>query len=182
MKIKLREIRLSDLKQYLDLNHPKRKFHSFNWPYFKQKTEKELSDFVKLLEKKLINNEENVLENKKIIVNENDELIWEVNWYWKSKETFWMEVWIVIFNEDYWWKWIWFIALRKWINEVFTSNPELIRLWLSTWSWNIPMIKLSEKLWFKKEAVYRKARIVNWKYYDSISYWILKDEWINSHI
>lgn len=44
------------------------------------------------------------------------------------------------------------------------------------------MMNLAEKLGLKKEAVYRKARIVDKKYYDSISYGILKEEWkeINS--
>jgi len=36
---------------------------------------------------------------------------------------------------------------------------------------------LAEKIGLKKEAVYRKARIVNNQYFDSISYGILKEEW-----
>lgn len=39
------------------------------------------------------------------------------------------------------------------------------------------MMNLAEKLGLKKEAVYRKARIVDNKYYDSISYGILMEEW-----
>ena len=70
-------------------------------------------------------------------------------------------------------------AIKKYINEIFAINPKITRLWITTWSWNTWMIKLSEKLWLKKEAVYRKARIVEWKYYDSISYWILRKEWDN---
>lgn len=177
MKINLREIELKDLEQYLYWNNPKRKFHKFNWPYFKQKTEEELVEYIELLKKKIINKEANVLENKKLIVNHKDELIWEVNWYWKSEETLWMEIWIVIFNEEYWWKWIWYIALKKWINEIFSKNPKIIRLWITTWSWNSWMIKLAEKLLFNKEAVYKNARIVDWKYFDSVSYWILREEW-----
>lgn len=177
MKINLRAIRLNDLEDYLYWNNPKRKFHNFNWPYFKQRTEIELISYINILREKINKNEINVLKNKKLIVNNDNELIWEVNWYWKSEETLWMEIGIVIFNEKYWWKGIWYIALKKWIDETFDTNPELIRLWLTTWSWNIWMIKLSEKLWFTKEAVYRKARKVGWKYYDSISYWILKEEW-----
>lgn len=179
MNIDIRELQIKDLDQYLYWNNPKRKFHDFNGPYFKKKTEKELLDYIKILERKLKKWETNVLENKKLIVDDNDYLIWEANWYWKSKETLWMEVWILIFNEEYWWKWIWCIALKKWIDEIFTYNPKIVRLWLTTWSWNIAMMKLAEKLWFQKEAVYRKARIVDWKYFDSVSYWILKNEWEN---
>jgi len=66
-----------------------------------------------------------------------------------------------------------------WINEIFAQNPKLIRLGLSTWSGNERMMQLAEKLGLKKEAVYRKARIVGNKYYDSVSYGLLKEEWYN---
>ena len=66
-----------------------------------------------------------------------------------------------------------------WINKIFDKNPELIRIGLSTWSGNTRMMNLAEKLGLKKEAVYRKARIVDNQYYDSISYGILKEEWKN---
>ncbi|MDK2966268.1 MAG: hypothetical protein PWP53_1880 [Lacrimispora sp.] len=46
-----------------------------------------------------------------------------------------------------------------------------------TWSGNLRMMRLAEKLGLKKEAVYRKARIVDHTYYDSVSYGILRDEW-----
>lgn len=179
MEITLREIKLNDLEQYLYWNSPSRKFHKFNWPYFKQRTQNELINHVNLLKDKLLDNQINVLENKELIINEKNELIWEVNWYWKSKETLWLEVWIVIFNEKFWWKWIWYIALKKWINKIFKKHPKIIRIGLTTWSWNIAMMKLAEKLWLEREAVFKKARIVNGEYFDSISYWILKEKWKN---
>ncbi|MDD2694243.1 MAG: GNAT family protein [Candidatus Gracilibacteria bacterium] len=181
MAFYLREIELPDLEQYLFLNNPDRKFHTLNGPYFKQRTHEELEHYIRLLEKRLRNKEKNVLENKKLIVNDNNELIGEVNWYWKSQETLWMEVGIVIFNESYWGKGIGYIALTKWIHEIFRKNPNLVRIGLSTWSGNIGMIKLSEKLGLEKEAVYKKARIVDGKYYDSISYGILREDWERIH-
>jgi putative hydrolase of HD superfamily len=48
---------------------------------------------------------------------------------------------------------------------------------MTTWSGNTRMMHLAEKLGFVKEAVYRKARIVNGIYYDSVSYGILREEW-----
>ena len=39
------------------------------------------------------------------------------------------------------------------------------------------MMKLAEKIGLRKEAVYRKARIVDNQYYDAVSYGILKEEW-----
>ncbi len=178
INIELRELRIEDLDDYLYWFHPSREFHKFNGPYFKQKTEDELNEYIEELKHKLGNREKNVLGNKKVISDkENDGLIGQVNWYWKSEETYWMEIGIVIFNENYWGLGLGYKALKLWIDETFIENPQIIRLGLTTWSGNERMMSLAEKLGFKKEAVYRQARIVDGKYYDSISYGILKNEW-----
>lgn len=91
-----------------------------------------------------------------------------------------MEIGIVIFNEKYWGKSIGFHALFLWVNEIFEIYPDLIRLGMTTWSGNKRMMSLAEKLGFKKEAEYQKARIVNNEFYDSISYGILKEEWMSN--
>lgn len=178
MKLILRELELKDLDDYLYWNHPSREFHKFNGPYYKKMNEEELKEHIEGLKVQLLAGEKNVLGNKKIIANKDtDEIIGEVNWYWKSQETLWMEVGIVIFNENYWGMGIGYTALKMWIDEIFAQNPELVRIGLSTWSGNERMMKLAEKLSLKKEAVYRKARIVDGQYYDSVSYGILKEEW-----
>ena len=178
MKIVLREIRLGDLDDYLKWKHPSREYHKYNGPYFKQETETELKEKIENYREKLEGGEVNVLDDKKIIANEEtDEIIGEVNWYWKSEETMWMELGIVIFNEKYWGKGIGSVALKMWTSEKFKDYPDMIRLGVSTWSGNVRMVKLAEKLGFKKEAIYRKARVVDNKYHDSVSYGVLREEW-----
>jgi putative hydrolase of HD superfamily len=178
MELILRELKLKDLDDYLKWKHPSREFRKYNGPYYKQETEKELEELIAAYREKLEQGDEKVLDNKKIIANkETDEIIGEVNWYWKSEETLWMELGVVIFNENYWGQGIGYSALKMWIDEKFKENPKLIRLGLSTWSGNERMMKLAEKLGFKREAVYRKARIVNDEYFDSVSYGILREEW-----
>ena len=174
----IRELEMKDLKDFLYWNHPSREFHKYNGPYYGRKNEEELRRYVEELKEQFLNGANNVLKNKKMIANKDtDEIIGQVNWYWKSEETLWMEIGIVIFNENYWGKGIGYEALKLWIDEIFDENPKLVRLGLSTWSGNLRMMHLAEKLGFVKEAVYRKARIVNNEYYDSISYGILKEEW-----
>lgn len=178
MKLILRELELADLNDYLKWKHPSREFRKYNGPYYKQETEKELEDMIEIYREKIKQGDQNILIDKKIIANKDtDEVIGEVNWYWKSEETLWMELWIVIFNEHYWGQWIGYTAMKMWIDEKFQENPKLVRLGLSTWSGNMRMIRLAEKLWFQKEAVYRKARIINDEYFDSISYGVLREEW-----
>ncbi|AEY66829.1 GNAT family N-acetyltransferase [Clostridium sp. BNL1100] len=177
-EIILRELELKDLEDYLYWNHPSHEFHKFNGPYFEKNNEEELIKEIDEMRVLLLNGHKNVLTNQKIIADKDtDELIGRVNWYWKSKDTLWMEVGIVIFNEKYWGHGIGYKALKMWINEIFDQRHELVRIGVSTWSGNEWMIKLAEKLGMKREAVYRKARIVDNKYYDSVSYGILREEW-----
>ncbi len=179
----IRDLEQKDLKDFLYWNHPSREFHKYNGPYYGCRSEEELKEYVAELELKLQNGESNVLGNKKIIANKDtDEIIGAVNWYWKSEETLWMEIGIIIFNENYWGKGIGYDALTLWTNEVFDKNPKLVRLGVTTWSGNERMMHLAEKLGFSKEAVYRKARIVNNEYYDSVSYGILKEEWMSNKV
>lgn len=176
MKIILRHIELGDLEDYFDLNHPDQLFHQFNGPYFKKNTIEELTTRVNFLKEKLQNGA--VPPTFKLIADAStNQLIGEVSKYWRSKETNWMEIGVVIFDETYWGKGIGKQALTLWINELFETHQEIVRIGLSTWSGNTGMVKLSESLGLNQEACYRKARIVDGKYYDSVSYGILREEW-----
>lgn len=54
---------------------------------------------------------------------------------------------------------------------------ELEHLVLTTWSGNLGMMKLAEKLRMKKEAHIPKVRYYQGKYFDSIKYGILREDW-----
>ena len=178
IEINLREILITDLDNYYSWNLPEREFHKLNAPYFEKMTELELRNHVAKIRTELFKGNLESFTNKKIISNaKTNELIGEVSWYWKSQETKWLEIGIVIFNEKYWNKGIGKKALTKWINNIFDINLDLVRIGFTTWSGNIGMVKLGESLKFRKEAEYKKARIVNGKYFDSISYGILREEW-----
>ncbi len=177
MKILLRHLKEADIPLYKYWKSPIHKYHDFNGPYFGKPTEKEIEKNIIRIKENLKNGKVNPLGNRMIISNSDEELIGEVNWYWKSKETLWLEIGIVIFDDKNWGKGIGLKALKLWINEIFIQQKEIIRIGLSTWSGNLGMIHLSEKLGMKKEAEYRKARIINGNYFDSISYGILREEW-----
>ena len=177
MEVKLRQITKEDVSAYRYWKLPDHKYHDFNGPYFKKQTLEEIEAEVRLISEKLDKGEPNPLPGKKIITNKSGALIGEVNWYWKSEETNWLEIGLVIFDEDNWGKGIGYQSLKLWMKEIFTSKQELVRLGLTTWSGNVGMIRLAEKLGMQKEAHYRKARIVKGEYYDSISYGILREDW-----
>lgn len=176
--IKIRKMEEKDLDAFYYWNNPSREFHKYNGPYFKKDNLEALSAKVNQWRLEFTDGVEDIRPDAMMIVDaETDELIGQVGCYWKSIETNWLEVGLVIFNEGYWGQGIGYDALKIWINYQFKIKTEIIRIGLSTWSGNIGMIKLAEKLNLKKEAVYRKARIVNGEYYDSISYGILREEW-----
>ncbi|MCP4426555.1 MAG: GNAT family N-acetyltransferase, partial [Chloroflexi bacterium] len=68
-------------------------------------------------------------------------------------------------------------ALGLWCEYLWTAVPAIVRLDIRTWSGNIGMMRLAEKLGFKEEARFRDARIVNGDYYDGMGYGILREEW-----
>ena len=175
----LRPLKLVDLGDYYNLNLPEQEFHKLNAPYFKKLTVDELSLKITKFRESLIAGESNILKNKKIIADsKTDKIIGEVNWYWKSRATNWLEIGLVIFNKDYWGQGIGQQALTLWINELFFQNENLVRIGLTTWSGNIRMMKLAQKIGLKEEACYKKARFFNGQYFDSISYGILKEDWM----
>ncbi|WP_299892088.1 GNAT family protein [uncultured Lacinutrix sp.] len=177
--IKLRNLNLNDLEIYKYWKLPFHKYHSLNGPYFKKDSKETIEKQIEVLKSDFTSGK-NTLENKNIISNKQNDIIGEVSWYWKSQETNWMEIGIVIFDEKFWNKGIGYLALKLWIEKIFNEKKDIIRLGITTWSGNYGMIKLAKKLGMKKEAEYRKARIIDGTYYDSISYGILKEEWYNN--
>ncbi|AZQ62228.1 N-acetyltransferase [Flammeovirga pectinis] len=174
--IKLRTLTLKDLDEYKFWLLPHHTYQSLNAPYFKKKSVDEIENYIHQLRIEF-ENKVNPLPHKKIITNETNKLIGEVTWRWRSEETNWMEIGIVVFNPEFWHQGIGYKALCIWIDSLFLERPDLVRLGLTTWSGNEGMMKLSKKLGMKKEAQFRNARIINGKYFDSISYGILRSEW-----
>ncbi len=64
-------------------------------------------------------------------------------------------------------------ALGLWSEYLFATMPRLPRLDLRTWSGNHGMMRLAEKLGYRLEARFRKARMVHGHYYDGMGYGIL---------
>ncbi len=176
LKIKLREMTLEDLPIYEMYYMEKYKWHKYDGPYYPD-NEEEDKEYIAGIRNKLENGQA-AFNGRKVIADvETNKLIGTVNYYWVLKETNWLEVGIAIFDDKIWSKGIGYQALKLWINEILADKSELVRIGISTWSGNVGMIKLAEKLGLKKEAEYKNAVIVNGKYYDSVSYGILREEW-----
>jgi RimJ/RimL family protein N-acetyltransferase len=96
--------------------------------------------------------------------------------YWVDKNTNWLETGIVIYDKNFWNGGYGSEAYQRWIDYLFAST-DIHRLGMSTWSGNIRMMKVAERIGMKEEARIRNARIVDGEYYDAIKMGILREEW-----
>lgn len=175
--ISIKELQKKDFDRFKELYEIDKEWRKWDGPYFKKITKKELKIEIAQLEKEIFERGQSI-ENEYIYFNE--KIIGKVNWYYRSKETNWIEVGIRIMDEIYWNKSLGTNIMKIWITRIFEKFPEIIRLGFTTWSGNLGMMKIGEKLGMSKEATYKNARIVDDKYYDSVSFGVQRDEFFNT--
>lgn len=172
--IHLRDIQAKDKDSLIYWLQPHHNWHKFNGPYYPPSPSDKIIDIV---EKGISSEPPDPRRRLLIVDKKTDEIMGMTTCYWISRETDWMAIGIAIYNPDNWSKGYGYDALRLWCDYLFEAYPNFVRLDMRTWSGNIGMMKLAEKLGFKLEATFRKARIVEDKYYDGLGYGILREEW-----
>lgn len=175
-KITIRDWKAKYEKPFRFWNTGKHEWMKFNGPYYPQKNLEEVEAQMQVLQAAL-HTPDQIRQRLVIADLETDILIGTVSWYWQSQETHWLSLGIAIYDNSFWGKGIGQDALTIWCQYLFDAFPEIVRLDLRTWSGNPGMMALAKKLGFQQEACFRKARIVNGAYYDSIGYGILRAEW-----
>lgn len=177
-KIAIRDWQLDDFEQYRYWMNGDFEWKKYNGPYYPQKTVEEVENQITVWSRQIERRARpRVRHNLAVVDLATNQLIGIVSRYWQSTETNWLSIGIVIFDDKYWSGGIGFEALVLWCNYLWDAMPELVRLDLRTWSGNKAMMRLAQKLGFQLEARFRKARIVNDTYYDSLGYGVLRDEW-----
>jgi RimJ/RimL family protein N-acetyltransferase len=175
-KIVLKEATHLDLDElyYWKYEEKEQEAKKWNGPYIPEpKITKE--EFLKSWE----NNEITTNTPNTLIIFVGGKLIGTVGSYWVDKNTNWLETGIVIYDKNYWNGGYGTEAYKLWIDFLFRSTG-LHRLGMSTWSGNVRMIKVAEKLGMNEEARIRQARMVDGKYFDAIKMGILRREWEQS--
>lgn len=173
-KINLRTWQEKDATLFRYWNNGKHKWKTLDAPYYNKRNEKEVEEYIN---KQPIIAKDKYLMRLFIVSKTTDDLLGCVSCYWQSKETNWLSIGIIIYDEAKWGLGLGYEALCLWINYLFAQDKSLVRLDLRTWSGNRGMMALSKKLGFQEEACFRKARIVNQQYFDSLAYGILRSEW-----
>jgi RimJ/RimL family protein N-acetyltransferase len=177
-QITLRDWQLKDLPEYHAWNQPGHGWQELDGPYYPRATEADLLAKTDQLTPLILADGFSDPRNSLVIADAvTDHLLGQVTWYWQGIETNWVSIGIVIFDSQAWGKGIGHEALGLWMDYLFAVMPTIVRLDLRTWSGNIGMMRLAEKLGFQLEAQFRKARIVRGLYYDGMGYGILREEW-----
>lgn len=178
VKVVLRDWREADLDRYAYWLNPGHRWQELDGPYYPKPNPAELTSLIGR-ERAQIQADDAPSPRTTLVVadSETDELMGRVSWYWESIETFWPGIGISIFDPARWGQGIGYEALGLWSDYLFRELPNIMRLDLRTWSGNVGMMHLAEKLGYKEEARFRKARVVNGLYYDGLGYGVLRDEW-----
>lgn len=181
-KIHIRDWIMEDLPTYrkwLIGDYPWKKLDA---PYYKKMNEEEAEKYLTKIKNEIVNKEFPTPRHRLVIaLNDDNTFLGNLGWYWQSKPTYWLSAGLVIHNDAYWSKGIGYEAFGLWCQYLLDNMPELARLDLRSWSGNLGMMKLAEKLGFQLEATFRKARIVDGKYFNGVGYGILKEEWQNRY-
>ncbi len=176
--ILIRDWLLSDLERFAHWQQPGHKWQDFDGPYFGRPEADKIAGLIARLRERIEDGKWDAARRMLAVARQSDDaLIGSVSRYWQSKETNWLSIGIAVYDPANWGQGIGYEALGLWCDYLWAALPEIVRLDARTWSGNSGMMRLAEKLGFKKEARFRMARIVNGDYYDGMGYGILREEW-----
>lgn len=177
-RVVLRDWVPEDLPRYREFQRPDQEWQRLDGPYYRRSTPDEIDLFLERLEERIVAGDwPNPRQVVAIAAGDTNELIGRVNRYWQSEETQWLSIGIVIYDDATWGQGLGYEALGLWCDYLLETMPELVRLDLRTWSGNLGMMRLAEKLGFREEARFRKARVVEGRHYDGMGYGVLREEW-----
>lgn len=178
-KINLRDLKAEDVAVYSDWLKPGHRWKLLDGPYYPLPPYETTLKHMDKLRERVAQADWPAPRTRLVVADrQSDRFVGMVSWYWESQETNWLSIGIVIYDEADWGQGIGTEALTLWCDYLWQALPDIVRLDLRTWSGNVGMMKLAEKLGFTLEARFRKARIVEGEFYDSIGYGILREEWM----
>lgn len=181
-RIRLRDWKLEDLPAWKHWQQPHHEWYRYDGPWWGPPRVETIEGKIEEQRRTILDADWPVPRKQMVIVDlATDRFIGTTNWNWEGKETNWRSVGIGIYDPRNWGKGLGFEALGLWTEYLFDSLPEIVRLGLHTWSGNVWMIGLAKKLGYLEEACFRRARIVDGEYYDSVAYGVLREEWKDRH-
>ena len=169
VRLKLRDWRDDDLRAWRHWLQPDHRWQELDGPYYPRPNPDQVDEMIARTRDRISSNDLPIPRRSLVIaMADSDELVGTVSLYWESEETIWLSLGIVIFDPNCWRQGLGYEALGLWCQYLFDALPEIVRLDLRTWSGNLGMTRLAEKLGFIEEARFRMARVVNGEYFDGL--------------
>jgi len=180
-KILLRDMQPGDVPEWARWQNPDAQWKTLDAPYYHQGEKlRPLAEIEGEMYARLKKHRDKLPIPRRVaaIANqEDDRYLGMMTWYWISQETNWPAVGISIYDPANWGKGYGYEALGLWSQYLLDVEPLFVRLDLRTWSGNLGMMRLAEKVGYTLEARFRHARIVKDEFYDGIGYGVLREEW-----
>lgn len=170
--VQLRPFRHRDLQRIWELSA---KESHYSWsdldaPYFEEYKQLSFREFMEDDAQYYLNNP------RALVIVYDDLVIGRASHYWQDERTRWMNCGFDLYDAAFWSKGIGTVVLKQLITQAFVYY-EIDRIGFVTWSGNIGMQRIGDKLGLKREGVIRRARYYKGVYYDSISYGITRSVW-----
>ena len=181
-KVRLRDWQEGDLSRHRKFQEPGWRWQQFDGPYYTRKSAAENDAHVERIRARVAAAD---WPSPRVVVviadRQTNELIGQLSRYWQSEETHWLSLGVAVYDAELWGRGIGYEALGLWGEYLLDALPELERLDLRTWSGNHGMMRLAEKLGYRMEARFRKARVVDGQHFDALGYGVLREEWRERH-
>lgn len=177
-RVVLRDFRREDVGLYRHWLLPHHEWHRWDGPYFPRPTPEQIAAAATVLSDGVVRGNWPTPRQRLVVADPGtDALIGTVNWYYvEMPETDWRRVGLVIYDPEYWSAGRGTEAIALWTTYLF-STTDVGRLDFATWSGNLGMCRIGQKLGWTEEARYRDARLVDGERYDGVVYGVLRSEW-----
>jgi RimJ/RimL family protein N-acetyltransferase len=177
-RIALRDWSVDDLPALREWLAPEQPWRDTDGPYFGRPTHRAVAEQLNRLTV-LATVPRDMLPTPReslAVVDGDDGLLGQVNWYWEDEQTDWRRMGLAIYDQRGWGRGYGSAALALWTSYLFDTTDAL-RLDYATYSGNPGMIAVGRKLGFTQEAVFRQARRWSGGVHDAIVFGVLRSEW-----
>lgn len=177
-RVRVRDLRVEDLPDYERWLLPGQRWQELDAPWERKADRAEVKRIILRLRAAI---PAGALRDPRvrmtIAARDSDAFLGTVSWYWESEATRWASVGIGIYDPYTWGRGYGYEALGLWCDYLLDSFPGWARIGCTTWSGNLGMMRLAEKVGFRLESRVRKARRLDRGDFDALGYGALREEW-----
>ena len=170
----LRMIEPRDLEEYWEVSYGgDKEWMKWNGPYFNDPV---------YTKNQFLNKESGsvLLQDDVMLIEVDQRIVGVISYdFQDGKLKKWLEFGIIIFDVNVWGQHIGKRSTLLWLEYLFHTFKDVERIGFTTWSGNTRMMALGESVGMTLEGRLRKVRYYDGKYWDSIKYGILREEFYN---